>query len=109
MACRSGLAPELARLRGRCSGSTARSGWSGWRPSAIRRRTGTPRRLPGDGLHLGQPAFLAVPETTMEPRGLYDGDLRDPGYVMNVTPNWARRPCVKQSPSDDPGAPVVDR
>ena len=41
--------------------------------------------------------FLTVPETTPEVRRLYDEDVEDLGYVMNVSRLWAQLPSAQES------------
>ncbi|MDQ3476968.1 MAG: hypothetical protein M3492_11720, partial [Actinomycetota bacterium] len=36
--------------------------------------------------------FLDVPESTLEARRLYDDDVAEVGYVMNVSRLWAYQP-----------------
>lgn len=41
--------------------------------------------------------FLDVPETTPEIQQMYDDDLSDLGYVMNLEKLWAQRPAAKRA------------
>jgi uncharacterized peroxidase-related enzyme len=38
--------------------------------------------------------FLAKPETTVPAQRMFDEDIADVGYVMNLTRMWARQPAV---------------
>jgi uncharacterized peroxidase-related enzyme len=40
-------------------------------------------------------SFLEEPAPTDEVQALYDADLADPGYVMNLTRVWAQQPACK--------------
>jgi uncharacterized peroxidase-related enzyme len=41
-------------------------------------------------------SFLSPAPATDEAQALYDGDLRDPGFVMNVSRLWAHRPDLQE-------------
>jgi hypothetical protein len=47
--------------------------------------------------------FLAVPETSADVQRLYDQDIDEVGYVMNVSKLWAHQPVTQK------GALRVDR
>jgi uncharacterized peroxidase-related enzyme len=40
-------------------------------------------------------SYLSVPETSEEVQRLYDGDVADRGFVMNLSRIWAHRPQAK--------------
>lgn len=47
--------------------------------------------------HRPDAGFLTVPQTTPEVQRLYDGDVEDLGYVMNVSRVWAQLPSAQES------------
>lgn len=58
------------------------------RKSASRRATGV------DGSHTSGAGYLPIVETTPEVQRLYDEDIEESGYVMNVSRLWARQPAT---------------
>jgi alkylhydroperoxidase family enzyme len=41
--------------------------------------------------------FLGIPDPSADVRRLYDGDLADPGYVMNVSRLWGHDPAARDA------------
>ena len=48
-------------------------------------------------MHWPDAGFLAVPETTADVQRLYDEDVEDLGYVMNVSRLWAQLPSAQDA------------
>jgi uncharacterized peroxidase-related enzyme len=99
LACGSGLAVELARLRGAsCSGIDASA-----RLVAVARDRNLAsagrhqrRGLPGPQTRRSRTrmtgSFLEEPPVSAQVQALYDEDLADGGYVWNVSRLWAHQP-----------------
>jgi uncharacterized peroxidase-related enzyme len=66
-------------------------GYVARRPSTV--RSGVDRG-PVDEPRSSDAGFLAVPETSAEVQRLYDTDVEEIGYVMNVSKLWAHQPAT---------------
>jgi uncharacterized peroxidase-related enzyme len=63
-------------------------GYTARKPATTRRASGV------DTSQASGAGFLPVVETTPEVQGLYDEDIEESGYVMNVSRLWARQPAT---------------
>jgi SAM-dependent methyltransferase/alkylhydroperoxidase family enzyme len=66
--------------------------------TATRVRAGVEAGVEPTGIDSGPPAdtgFLAVPEPSVEAQRLYDDDIEEVGYVMNVSKLWAHQPTAQ--------------
>jgi SAM-dependent methyltransferase/alkylhydroperoxidase family enzyme len=66
-------------------------GYIARKPAAV--RAGTDHRH-ADGQPSTNAGFLSVPETSADVKRLYDADVEEIGYVMNVSRLWAHQPAT---------------